>query len=538
MNGAPGRFGGGEPGICGCSSASVSARPPRSPTRGLYPSLAAQSALDERLGLNSTVDNAGGEDSCILADSLLPICDRPVAWRKTFDQMGKEIFEILAKYGFKTLAHVAGISKLGPKDAHELHELLWNTLYRLQYEDIPANPGAAAFRFLASRHLRGDVCHECRAQKLEFLGRFAALYSDIVIVPFSLTRASQTADLEVVKAELRDAIESLILLRALILAGIVRPAVMTTRNCCDFHAENLKEFSELTHWLAEDIASDKLDKFAMYYKPPMRSGGHCELHIEGPRKYFEHGAMVWRLPSPPSWVAKSWRRKGDGRLIVPPQKLRRTGIVQDLFESIANDTTFHFAYGSVWKAKYLTDLPGEAELLRGLRDNGPFADQNRATSLISAMTHALPFVGDLTIPEILKIRSEVSESFEQYRFALTAIIREHSSERLTGREAVSICSDQLAPKIAKLENAISVERRGFRNRVIATSGIVGIVVALGLFNLMPSSAECGLLGGALTALTGMLAESRSPLPEAATDDLYFLLRMKHSHRRGGYVGSR
>ena len=74
--------------------------------------------------------------------------------------------------------------------------------------------------------------------------------------------------------------------------------------------------------------------------------------------------------------------------------------MQDIFEQIANDTTFHFAYGSVWRAKYLTDLPGEAELLRGLGENGPSAQQHRATAIISAMTHALPFVGDLEIPEM------------------------------------------------------------------------------------------------------------------------------------------
>jgi hypothetical protein len=34
----------------------------------------------------------------------------------------------------------------------------------------------------------------------------------------------------------------------------------------------------------------------------------------------------------------------------------------------------------------------------------------------------------------------------------------------------------------------------------------------------------------------MLAESRSPIPEVATDDLYFLLRMKQARKRGGYVG--
>jgi len=144
--------------------------------------------------------------------------------------------------------------------------------------------------------------------------------------------------------------------------------------------------------------------------------------------------------------------------------------------------------------------------------------------------------GDLTIPEILKIRSEISESFQQYRWALAAIIREHGQESLRIHEATRICATELAPEIARLENKIAVERQRFNNRVIATSSIVGIVLTFGLFGLMQPAIGCGLLGGALTALTGMLAESRSPLAEAATDDLYFLLRMKQAGKRGGHLG--
>jgi hypothetical protein len=456
--------------------------------------------------------------------------------------MAKEIFELLAQYGLKKPADLDKVSRLTSKDASNLHEGLWEALFRLQYEGISPNRDtwptrdAQAFRFVASRHLRGDSCIHCRVQKIEFLARFAALYSDLVVVPLLLDKPSRVVSLDAAKLKLRDAAESLILLRPLVRAGIVRPAVMTTRNCCRFHAENLEEFAELTHAVAEDIASDNLSRFAMYYEPPQEPGSNCMLHIEGPKDYLDHGGLVLYLSRPPSWVAKNWRREADGKLRVPPQKLRRSGIVQDIFERIANDTTFHFAYGSVWGAKYLTDLPGEAELLRGLGENGPSAQQHRAAVLISAMTHALPFVGDLAIPEILKIRSEISESFEQYRWAIAAIIQEHGTQRLKIKDAARICAGELAPKIAILENKVAVERRRFNNRVIATSSIVGVVVTLGLSGLMQPAVGCGLLGGALTALTGMLAESRSPLPEAATDNLYFLLRMKQAGKRGRSLG--
>lgn len=452
--------------------------------------------------------------------------------------MAKQLFELLAKFGLRKTADLDRVFRLSSKDTRNLHERLWEALFRFQYEGISPNrdtwpnPDAQAFRFVASRHLRGDSCVHCRTEKIEFLARFAALYSDLVIVPLLLDKPSRASSLGAARSKLRDAAESLILLRPLILAGVVRPAVMTTRNCCEFHAENLLEFAELTHSIAEDIASDNLDRFSLSYEAPLEPGGSHMLHIKGPEDYLDHGGMVLYLSQPPSWVAKSWRRDAGGRQIVPTQKLRRSGIVQHIFEQIANDTTFHFAYGSVWRAKYLTDLPGEAELLRGLGDNGPSAQQHRATTLVSAMTHALPFVGDLTISEVLRIRSEISESFEQYRWALAAIIRERRDQRLSVKDAARICVAELAPRITALENKVASERRRFNNRVIATSGIVGVVVSLGLSGLVPPLVGCGLLGGALTALTGMLAESQSPPLDAATDDLYFLLRMKQAGRRG------
>jgi hypothetical protein len=445
--------------------------------------------------------------------------------------MANVIFELLAQYGLKKPGDWERVFSFSSKEIHAFHDKLWEALFRLQYEGDPPQDEASTFRFVASRHLRGDACPGCRAEKIGFLARFAALYSDVVIVPLPLGRPSSASSVDAAKLQIRDAVESLILLRPLILANIVRPAVMTTRNCCQFHADNLKEFAELTHHVAGAIADDRVGDFRMYYEPPAEPGKACEIHIEGPRNYLEHGGIVWRMSEPPVWVAKSWRRDSSGRILVPPQKIRRSGLIHDIFQRIANDTTFHFAYGNRSRARFLTDLPGEAELLRGIRDEGPSAQQNRAATLISAMTHALPFIGDLDVSEILKIRGEISESFEQYRWALTGIISEHGGQRLKTREASQICITELAPKIAVLENKVAIERRRFSNKVVTTSGVVGVVVMLGLFGLMPPSQSCSLFGGALTALTGMLAESRSPLPGTASQDLYFLLRMKQSGRR-------
>lgn len=147
--------------------------------------------------------------------------------------MGNEIFELLARYGLREPDDLDRVSHLSSKEVHSLHQKLWELLFRLQYEDVPQRgeaPEARAqtFRFVASRHLRGDTCPDCRADKLGFLARFAALYSDLVMVPLPLEKYSKVSSGEVAKEQIRNTAESLILLRLLILANIIRPVVMTT----------------------------------------------------------------------------------------------------------------------------------------------------------------------------------------------------------------------------------------------------------------------------------------------------------------------
>jgi len=146
---------------------------------------------------------------------------------------------------------------------------------------------------------------------------------------------------------------------------------MMTRNCCPFHAQNLKEFAELTHAIAEDIASDNLSRFAMYYEPPQEPDSNCMLHIEGQRTTLitVDGSLS---VSTPRWVAKSWRREADGKLRVPPQKLRRSGIVQDIFEQIANDTT-SISHTGVFGGQVPDGFARRGGTSSWLGENGPSA---------------------------------------------------------------------------------------------------------------------------------------------------------------------
>ncbi len=432
--------------------------------------------------------------------------------------------ELLARHGLLTKDSAGRVSKWTTKQVYALHEQLWERIYRQQYAVEPKNDDAF-FRFVPSSSLRGDTCPYCRSEKLDFLGRFAVLYSDQLILPLPLEKPSRVKSSVTARRELQQTVESLLHLEPLINAGIVAPAVMTTTHC-EHKGPVMKKIIELTHFIAEGLAEEHLDKFTMYYEPNIGTGNPPALHIDSPADYVEHGGVIIEYPDPPKWVAKSWRTGPDGRIRVPLAKVRRTGWIHSIFERIATGTTFHIAYGAMWQAKFLTDLPGEAEILRELTCDGEPQDQ--ATNLFAALTHSLPFINELPTTEMLKLRKKLAESFQQYRWAVTSIIRQHGRDRtLTPADAKEIYNDVLAPRIAALENRAAVERERLATKFVSTLGLTSIVVTLGLFDLLTPSQALAMLGGAATMkLADHLSEAASPTLETATQDLYFLLRLK------------
>jgi hypothetical protein len=293
-----------------------------------------------------------------------------------------------------------------------------------------------------------------------------------------------------------------------------------------------QELVDLASLYAEELADEHFDRFQMLYEPGSEDGISPKLYIRGPEDYIEHGEVVLWLSKPPQWVAKSWRPGPDGLLRVPARKARKTGFVRELFQRIASDTTFQLAYGIPRRAKLLTDLPGDTELLRGL-DQEDIETQNQRAILFNALSHALPFTNELTLSQTVGLRKELRGAFEQYRFAITSIVRSHERDQdLTPRRAKQIFGDELLPKIVALENQLEAERKKMRNKGLATASVVSVVVALGLFGIVPPSTALTLLGGAATMkIADQIGDAASPIPKVASNDLYFLLKLKQRGRR-------
>jgi hypothetical protein len=180
----------------------------------------------------------------------------------------------------------------------------------------------------------------------------------------------------------------------------------------------------------------------------------------------------------------------------------------------------------------LIDLPGDTELLRGI-DQEDVEVQNQRGILLNALSHALPFTNELSLEQTVRLREELRGAFEQYRFAITSIVRSHERDQdLTPRRAKRLFRDELLPKIVTLENQLETERKRMRRKVAATAAVMSFVVGLGLFGILPPAIALGLLGGAATMkIADQLRDAASPVPRVASSDLYFLLKLKQQVQR-------
>jgi hypothetical protein len=100
---------------------------------------------------------------------------------------------VISTWSTQTAAKTSGNTTVDKAKVLRLHRELFETVLTVQKKESPTNPDEIdPFSFLASRSLRGDTCGEyaCRIRKLDFLGCYAALYANRVILPLYLSRPS------------------------------------------------------------------------------------------------------------------------------------------------------------------------------------------------------------------------------------------------------------------------------------------------------------------------------------------------------------
>jgi hypothetical protein len=204
--------------------------------------------------------------------------------------------------------------------------------------------------------------------------------------------------------------------------------------------------------------------------------------------------------------------------------------VREVFRSIGWDVIFQQFYGARFDAKYLTDLPGEAEFMNRISN----ADElvQRVASLAAQLTHTIPLFSEVSIPAILRVRKEGNEPLILYRAALAEIVRDHlaKGEQVTPGRAREIFFEILEPSLVGLKAEAKAMRAKSAKKAVAKVGVPAALVCLGVWGgFLPAalSALFKAVGGVSMAanMAETLASMEKNPYELRSHNLYFLLRL-------------
>jgi hypothetical protein len=306
---------------------------------------------------------------------------------------------------------------------------------------------------------------------------------------------------------------------------------MTTSHCIHM-GPMIKKTSRIVSLAAEDLRSEAIHALKVHYqKPEFSPTGLPSVYIDGPEELIEHGSLVALYKSPPFWVSPSWRYDQEGKHVVPTRKLGSIYRINEIFKTIAEETSFHLAFGSPLQARYLTSMPGEAALLELLTGDEELVTTNEAVRKM--LSHVIPVVGDLSLRAVARLRNSEPEAFARYRDALTRIIdkflRQH--KRLTKKEAQEIFHDYIEAEVRKIRQLITSKHKSAAKQFLAGAAGLFASVAIGAFALPipPPVVTTVQTGSAL--LLGSAAKECLAHSDERTNDFYFLLRLRQAAGR-------
>jgi hypothetical protein len=207
-----------------------------------------------------------------------------------------------------------------------------------------------------------------------------------------------------------------------------------------------------------------------------------------------------------------------------PRKLR---FVSQIFNSIAESTTFYLTYGLQHRARFLSDLPGEVLLLEDLGTEDEKLMES--TLAMRELTHSLPLLGDLPLSTLLRIRKDDRESFDAYRFEITAITTEVLKKGISEAEARDSLRSRIEPRILKIKQEMKTENKK-RDRYFGLGAAsIAASVGIGLCGLpalaaIPLAATAAAVGARLIGKGSEIAIESVP-ESKRQNDFYFLARL-------------
>ena len=409
---------------------------------------------------------------------------------------------------------------------------------------IKIKPNISKFTHSASLSLSGTrkPCQhlKCRINKISQVARFAALYSDQVYIHNFLSNyLMHPLPIENINEEelKNNFIEDIIVyskISPLIESNIIIPYVAPKNICPNCLAEKSfgtnagKRFKKKYKELCDEYFNNTeiyFEKKSVYYA----------LKCKSTEELLEHGIQILTRESPCS-ILKSMPRllskveNGESVLLSNTIK-KKLKIHKNFAEDIIQNISFELASAQCLNTNFLTERPIHIDVLNSISKDKHIGLNNHIA--YKYITSNVPFLGEINISDVLKVRKRENEAFLVYRNALAQAINEYKSKKtiLTKSVAQEIYFDIIAPKLAILDRRVEIAKKDLiksgSRKLIGWVGAISFGVYLGYLNsdLIKMATALGLTK-VIADFTEMLMNKSDSEQEIQNNDMYFLWKVQ------------
>jgi hypothetical protein len=457
--------------------------------------------------------------------------------------VSKPLFEVLHESGLLSDGEVcrSAIESLSPKQIFELTAVLTQT-----FGSEPASYVGEAFTHSASLSLSGDSneCNSlpCRISRIDQLIRFALLYSDRVYMqnPFVQYSYWEPYFKRAHEADLKDKVyDDLCVVKQLEPLSDTDYVVLVTPKY-RFHPACLAE-SVLGTGAGRRLRKARQQLAAQYLSKSRatleldKDAGNYVLNLEGPQILYDHLGYLRNFEELPKALSRNThllRALESGECKALPTPLLKTlRAHESLADNVVDNVCSHLLMTLDVKSYFLSDRSVHASFL-GMLSRDIEMDRRNLLAF-RHLTSEVPFVGDVDIKDILKVREREHDALIQYRGALNQAIETFRSDTAVSshKQARLLYQDVIAPRLASLDRKIKDSKRDLVKQ--AYRPFVGWVAAIsfGLYSGLISTQVAGLASAIGLIQTGTrFVQDVMSLgdvdKQARADDLYFLWKVK------------
>lgn len=206
--------------------------------------------------------------------------------------------------------------------------------------------------------------------------------------------------------------------------------------------------------------------------------------------------------------------------------------VQRRFAStVANSATFGILSSKILRTSFLTDNPLDISFLRTVTNSPEINSRNQIA--FKHLTSMVPFVEDVRLRDLLKLRKREEEAFLNFRKAINQAISDFRSlsSNFSEKDARQVYSDVIQPRLAALDKRVNVAKRDLLKKGIRSVATAVGIISFGLYSGLFSEETAELIKTlGLAKIAYDVGQAVIPVGEAKsgikTDDLYFLWKAK------------